>query len=56
MLLVEEGEEERLGVGAGARLGGWFDDGKNASRRELMRAIRREEKGGKSAEKVREED
>lgn len=51
MMLMEE--EERLGGGAGARLGGWFDDGKNASRRERMRAIRREEKGGKSPEKVR---
>lgn len=38
---------------AGARLGGWFNDGQNASRRERTRAIRKEEKEGKSAEKVR---
>lgn len=49
----EEDEGEAGGEGAAGRLGGWFDDGQNASRRERTRAIRKEEKEGKSAEKVR---
>ncbi|CAM9845730.1 unnamed protein product [Ectocarpus sp. 13 AM-2016] len=51
----EEEEEEMMMMdedSAGARLGGWFNDGQNASRRERTRAIRKEEKEGKSAEKV----
>ncbi|CAM9541464.1 unnamed protein product [Scytosiphon promiscuus] len=51
----EGGEEsigEEDGSGAAGRLGGWFDDGQNASRRERTRAIRKEEKEGKSPEKV----
>lgn len=48
----DEEEEEGGGENAATRLGGWFDDGQNASRRERTRAIRREEKEGKSAEKV----
>ena len=53
-LLMEEEEEEAAagGESAAARLGGWFDDGQNASRRERTRAIRREEKEGKNPEKV----
>lgn len=50
-----EEEEEMMmmdGDSAGARLGGWFNDGQNTSRRERTRAIRKEEKEGKSAEKV----
>lgn len=52
----EEEEEEMMMMmdedSVGARLGGWFNDGQNASRRERTRAIRKEEKEGKSAEKV----
>ncbi|CBN77943.1 YihA5, YihA/EngB-like GTPase [Ectocarpus siliculosus] len=51
----EEEEEEMMMMdedSSGARLGGWFNDGQNASRRERTRAIRKEEKEGKSAEKV----
>lgn len=49
MVMMEEEEEE---MSTGARLGGWFDDGQHVSRRERTRAIRREEKEGKNAEKV----
>lgn len=49
---VDEGEAGEDMGGAAGRLGGWFDDGQNTSRRERTRAIRKEEKEGKSPEKV----
>lgn len=54
LMAEEEEEEEAGGESAAARLGGWFDDGQNTSRRVRTRAIRREEKEGKDPEKVGE--